>query len=214
MKNDGVWVSFHHLSDVTLLTVITMDHPKALSDICGTITSSDISIVGAQIFTRNDGIIIDTFLVVDEQGNSLITPEIQKTFKNNLRKVISGKINVEDLIKTHIHRWKRRTRKVIYSKPRVRIHNDISPRYTVIDIFASDYTGLLYDVTSVLASFNIDIHTAKIGTDEDQAADAFYVQKSSGGKIDDEETLTKIKGKLIEILNETFEKRHKAEVKK
>jgi [protein-PII] uridylyltransferase len=206
MKRQGVWSSFHHLKDVSLLTVITRDYPKALSDICGTITSSDINIVGAQIFTRGDGIIIDSFLVVDENGDSCIAPETQRTFKRNLQGVISGELNVRELIKTHIHRWKHRKRKVVFSPPRVRVHNDISSIYTVIDVFANDYTGLLYDITSVLASYNIDIHTAKIGTDEDQIADAFYVQKSGGGKIEDTKTLDEITGTLIETLNRAYRK--------
>ncbi|GAF68189.1 unnamed protein product, partial [marine sediment metagenome] len=146
MQNRGVWASFRHNGDVTLLTVITRDYPKALSDICGSITSSDINIIGAQIFTRNDGIIIDTFLVVDDKGCSMIVPENQKTFKKNLSSVVNGEASVTELIRHHVHRWKRRKRKVIFSKPRVRIHNDISSRYTVIDVFATDYTGLLYDV--------------------------------------------------------------------
>lgn len=200
MKLTGVWASFRHMNDVSSLTIITKDYQRALSDICGTITSSDISIIGAQVFTRDDGIIIDTFLVVDENDNSLIDPDTQKTFKKNLRRVISGEVDVIDLIQTHINRWKRRKRKVIYTQPRVKIHNDISSNYTVIDVFAMDYTGLLYDISSVLASFNIDIHTAKIGTDEDQVADAFYARKRAGGKIEDNETLKKITKKLIEEL--------------
>ncbi|HUT64401.1 MAG TPA: HD domain-containing protein, partial [Anaerolineae bacterium] len=56
MKRHGTWISFQRGRNVTFLTVIAPDHPRALSDICGTITSSDINIVGARIFTRNDGI--------------------------------------------------------------------------------------------------------------------------------------------------------------
>ncbi len=200
MKTCGVWASFSHMKGVTSLTVITRDYQKALSDICGTITSSDIGIIGAQIFTRDDGIIIDTFLVVGENGNAFIDPGTQKTFKENLRKVVSGNAKVTDLIQTQVNRWKRRKIKAIFSPPRVRIHNDISSGYTVIDVFAMDYTGLLYDISSVLSSFNIDIHTAKIGTDEDQIADAFYVRKRGGGKIEDNVELEKITDTLIKTL--------------
>ncbi len=206
MKKSGVWTSFQHMSDVYLLTVITRDYPQALADICGSITSSDINIVGAQIFTRKDGIIIDTFLVVDGHGNSLITSETQRMFKKNIRSVVLRDITVSELIKTHLHRWKYRKKKAIFSRPRIGIHNNISSRYTVIDVFAIDYTGLLYDVTSVLSSFNLDIHTAKIGTDEDLVADAFYVRKSSGGKIEDEKTLKKITETLIETLNRAYKR--------
>ncbi|MFC1538314.1 [protein-PII] uridylyltransferase [Candidatus Latescibacterota bacterium] len=206
MKRRGAWSSFHHLKGVCQLTVITKDYPKALSDICGTITSSDINIIGAQIFTRSDGIIIDSFLVVDDHGNSVIAPEIQTAFKRNIRSVILGKITVTEQIKSNIQRWKHRKKKAVFSKPRIKIHNDISSKYTIIDIFTMDYTGLLYDITSVLASNNIDIHTAKIGTDEDQIADAFYVRKSGGGKIEDKKTLEKITAELTAALNKAYKK--------
>jgi len=201
MEKRGVWASFQHIRDVTMLTVIMKDYPRALSDICGTITSSDIGITGAQIFTREDGIIIDTFLVVNDHGGAIIAPENHRAFKENLRRVVSREIDVAGLIRTHIDRWKRRTRKIVFIPPRIRIHNDISTRYTVIDVFATDYSGLLYDVSSVLASFNIDIHTAKIGTDEDQVADAFYVRTRGGGKIEDETLMKEITLKLEETLN-------------
>ncbi|MFC1490714.1 hypothetical protein ACFL6K_05850 [Candidatus Latescibacterota bacterium] len=141
-----------------------------------------------------------------ENGNSLIAPEIQTAFKRNIRKVVTGTTSVTELIKTDIQRWKHRKKKAVFSRPRISIHNDISSEYTVIDIFTIDYTGLLYDITSLLASFNIDIHTAKVGTDEDQIADAFYVQKSGGGKIEDKNTLDKITAELTEILNKPFNK--------
>ena len=70
-----------------------------------------------------------------------------------------------------------------------------------MDVFATDYTGLLYDISNVLASFQIDIHTAKVGTDEDQIADAFYVRKRGGGKIEDKAELKMITDMLFETLN-------------
>ncbi len=201
MKRHGVWSSITRRKDISLLTVITKDYSKALSDICGTITTSDINILGAQIFTRSDGIIIDTFLVADIQGKSTIPKEVRLAFKRNIRAVISGKIPVTELIDLNAQRWKRRKQKAVISKPRIVFHNDVSSKYTVIDIFTIDYIGLLYDITSILASFNIDIHTAKVGTDEDQIADAFYVRESGGGKIEDKNTIREITAVLTERLN-------------
>jgi [protein-PII] uridylyltransferase len=204
LDHKGVWSSFRKWSDVTLLTVITRDYPKALSDICGTITASDINILGAWIFTRNDGIIIDMFLVVGPEGVPVIDADIQKSFKHNLDKVFTGHVPVTKLITSHADRWKRKRKRIIYRPPQVRIHNDVSTRYTVIDVFAMDYTGLLYDISSVLASFKVDIHTAKIGTDEDRVADAFYVRKSGGGKIEDPELLKEIVAAILETLNRAY----------
>ncbi|MFC1608521.1 ACT domain-containing protein, partial [Candidatus Latescibacterota bacterium] len=123
----------------------------------------------------------------------------QREFKRLLPKIFSGAHNVPELIKSHVRRWKRRKKHVVYSPPRVVFHNDISSRYTVVDVFATDYTGLLYDITSVLASHDIDIHTARIGTDEDQVADAFYLRKD-GGKIDNEEMIERLSDEIVERL--------------
>ncbi|MFA6470804.1 MAG: HD domain-containing protein, partial [Candidatus Latescibacterota bacterium] len=60
MRRLGSWASFRRRGKLNYLTVICGDFPRALSDICGTITASDINIVAAQIFTRNDNVIIDT----------------------------------------------------------------------------------------------------------------------------------------------------------
>lgn len=205
MKRKGAWASFAHRGDVNLLTVIAPDYPKALSDICGTITSSDINILGARIFTRNDGIIIDTFLVMSSGGDELIPLVSQRTFKQNIVRVIRKEADVKDLIDEYHRRWRRRKKKVVFAAPRVRIHNDISAEFTVIDVFATDYTGLLYDITSILASLNIDIHTARIGTDEDQVADAFYIRNRAGGKIEDEMTIKNLSDAIIRKLNEAYE---------
>ena len=202
MKKKGAWASFRRRDGLTALTVVTRDHPRALADICGTITSADISILGAQIFTRSDGIIIDTFLVADSEGRGLIPPDNQRDLKRTLPPIMNGDKAVPELIDRHARRWKRRRRKVIYSPPRVRFHNDISTRFTVIDVFATDYTGLLYDITSLLANRRIDIHNARIGTDEDQVADAFYVQ-CNGKKITGETVIEELSIEIRTCLSQS-----------
>ncbi|MDP2983395.1 MAG: [protein-PII] uridylyltransferase [Candidatus Latescibacter sp.] len=205
MKQHGSWASFHRRGKLSYLTVICGDYPRALSDICGTITASDINIIAAQIFTRSDGVIIDTFLIVNGTGETRISPETQRMFKGSLDRVIAGEIQVGDLIRSHRLRWKRRKRNAVYYPPRVRVDNTLSSLFTIIDIFASDYTGLLYDVTSVFAAHDIDIHTARIGTDQDQIADAFYIRKKGGGKIEDERELEKLKEAIIDRLRKAEE---------
>ena len=72
------------------------------------------------------------------------------------------------------------------------IDNDISRESNVIDIFATDRVGLLYEVTNALKELGLYIDVAKISTKVDQVADTFYVRDIFGQKI-------KEKGKLEEI---------------
>lgn len=206
-ESTGAWAAFHRRKGFTYLSVICRDYPRALSDICGTITSSDISIVAAQIFTRGDGIIIDTFLVVGGNGEDAISAESQRIFAENLTRVVSGEVRARDLIRSHVLRWRRRKRNVVSYPPRVRADNTISSRYTVLDVFATDYAGLLYDITSVLADNDIDIHTARIGTDEDQVADAFYIRRRGDGKIEDEGEMNRLKQEIMTRVNKRGDER-------
>ena len=81
--------------------------------------------------------------------------------------------------------------------------NDISDRFTVIDVFARDEVGLLYRMTECLSDLDLDIGTARISTQADRAIDAFYVRDKTNGKVDDAESIDEIRAKLLEKLADT-----------
>ena len=62
-------------------------------------------------------------------------------------------------------------------KPQIRVNTDnsTSDRYTIIDVFAYDRTGLLYAVTRTLFELGCSVWRAKISTYLDQVLDVFYV---------------------------------------
>ena len=57
--------SFKDFDDFTNITVITKDSPSLLSKLCGVLSINDANIHDAKIFTRKDGMVIDTFNVTD-----------------------------------------------------------------------------------------------------------------------------------------------------
>ena len=67
----------------------------------------------------------------------------------------------------------------------IRIDNDASDFFTVIEIGAPDRVGLLYDITRTLAELRLDVHLAKVATYADRVVDAFYVRDALGRKLDD-----------------------------
>ena len=85
---------------------------------------------------------------------------------------------------------------------RVEIENEISEEHTVIDVYATDRIGLLYKITSTLASLGLSIHTAKVSTKVDQAVDVFYVKDLEGRKITDPGELERIRKTLLSVLVE------------
>ncbi len=82
----------------------------------------------------------------------------------------------------------------------VNIDNDVSVDCTVIDIFATDKVGLLYDISRTLKDLGLYIEVSKISTKVDQAADVFYVRDIFGQKIIDVDKIAEIRNTLLKNL--------------
>jgi len=65
----------------------------------------------------------------------------------------------------------------------VKVDNQLSDRYTVMDIQAEDSPAFLYLFTNALAMRGVDIHNIHIGTTKGKVKDRFYITDSRGEKI-------------------------------
>ena len=61
----------------------------------------------------------------------------------------------------------------------------------MIEVFADDKQGLLFVIARALVGLGLSIHSARIGTRLDQAADVFYVTDNNG-KIQDSQACNNI----------------------
>jgi [protein-PII] uridylyltransferase len=80
----------------------------------------------------------------------------------------------------------------------VRIDNSTSERYTIVDVFAEDRTGLLYTITHSLYELGLSVSLAKIATHLDQVVDVFYVtDRETDEKVADEDRILAIRARLL-----------------
>ena len=85
---------------------------------------------------------------------------------------------------------------------RVEFDNHASEKATVIDVFAHDRNGLLYDISRVLFECGLSVMVAKIGTHLDQVVDVFYVvDHQTGGKILEQRRLAAIRRRLLDSID-------------
>ena len=64
----------------SLVKVCTWDRAGLFGKIAGSLSAAGLNILGAQIFTRNDGIVLDTFFVNDGRTGNLATGNSGKSF--------------------------------------------------------------------------------------------------------------------------------------
>ncbi|MBI1848606.1 MAG: [protein-PII] uridylyltransferase [Candidatus Rokubacteria bacterium] len=190
---------FHHpdlgSSD---LVVVTRDTPGLFALIAGTLAAHGANIISAQIHTRADGIAIDTFQVNDPHGEVVTSPARWQRVVDALRGVLAGEQSVEALLERR--RAAARAHPEVPAPPKIVVDNALSDTYTVVEVKCADRLGLLYLVTRALSARGLDIASARIATEIDQALDTFYVHDAAGGKIEEAEAIEGLRRELERAL--------------
>ncbi|HUX61556.1 MAG TPA: HD domain-containing protein [Ignavibacteriaceae bacterium] len=181
----GVTLSalFKEFNTFTNITIITKDFPSLLSKLCGVLSINDANIHDAKIFTRKDGIVIDTFNVTDFRTNEKIEKERYAKIESDLKSVISGLIQLNQEFARMKTKWWRIESKFFKRSGKIKVEFDKHKKYTIIDIISPDRLGFLYQVTSKMSELGLIIYLAKISTRGDDIVDSFYVLDRNGNKI-------------------------------
>jgi len=200
IRSKPAFIEFKNLRTHWGVTVVTKDRPSLLAEICGVLAANDLSIFAAQIFTREDGFVIDSFRVLPFSKHIRFSEIVQKDILNDLVDVLSRKIELEDLLAQHKRRWKRHRLKKSGKPAEIVFDNQLSRDFTIIDIFTDDALGLLYQIAQTLSSSGVNIQSAKISTRVDQVSDSFYVTDENGQKIMDSEKIEEIRKNILNSL--------------
>lgn len=198
---DSVEARFRHDASHSIVTVITRDAQFLLSTLCGVLSANDISIIDANIFTRNDGIVIDQFRVVDGATRTTLTQEQEKKLQRDFVEVLRNHETLNHLFERHHRRWKRRVKPLFHPNIRVDVVFHDTEKYTIMDVYGPDMTGFLYKITQVISKQGFKISFAKLATRGDGIVDTFYILEHSGKKISNRE-LTMLREKILHTISQ------------
>ena len=188
-------------AECTEVTLATIDCFGLFSNIAGVMAAHSINILGAQVHTRKTGTVLDILQVNSPIGGIVDKPQKWERVEADLSSVIEGRIFVKDLVeKCQEPSYLNLTREHPKRPNMVEFDNEISDKYTVIDIFANDKVGLLYDITRTLNELGLYIAVSKISTKVDQAVDVFYVSDIFNQKITDSVKIEEIRRIMLDRL--------------
>jgi [protein-PII] uridylyltransferase len=193
-------ITWQHEPDrgYSTVTICTWDRERLFSNITGCLTAAGFNILSAEILTRADGIIIDSFFVTDAKTGLLPGREEREKFESLAHKVLTDvAVDLPALIA------RTKAAPSIYKSIEgeriptvIEVDNETSDTRSVIDVQAEDRVGLLYDISRALADLKLDLSLAKILTEKGAAVDSFYATEEDGGKILDPERIKAVKSKL------------------
>ena len=182
----------------TRIAVLAADHPRLLTVIAGACAAAGANIADAQINTMSDGRALDVITVNREFERADDEMRRARRIGELIRSMLSGEKRLPAVL---AERSRPSTRAEAFDvAPRVEVTNELSDRFTVIEVEGRDRPGLLGEIARDLASLNLDIASAHVTTFGEKVIDAFYVTDLMGGKIAGDMRRWRIRERLLATL--------------
>ena len=174
----------------TSLLVVAPDRPGLFSRASGALSLHGLDVLSADAHAEN-GMAIELYEVTSSFGSMIAWDRVEP----DIERAITGRLALDARLDARAETYATRRRPNLPSAS-VQFDDDASTTATVIEIHAPDAIGLLYRITRVLASFELDVRTAKVQTLGDQVVDAFYVTHPGGDLVTDPELRIEIERAL------------------
>ncbi len=179
--------------DSRVVTICAQDRPGLLSKIAGVFTLNNVNILHVRIFTWHNKVALDIFEVT-APPDRLFESQRWETIAAQLEDALAGRMNLPAKLARCRYPSGRPRTAGEHRPQKVVIDNTSSSFFTIVEVTAWDYPGLLFNITNALYECGLDIWVAKIATRIDQVVDVFYVRSIEGEKADQpgqEETIRK-----------------------
>ena len=186
-----------HVCEYTLIAFDSVSSGIFMK-ITGVLVAKNLRILDAQIVTRPDGIVVDTFLVKDLDFEGAPTPTRMKKVGDSLVSVLKGETLMEDFLAQNQRVSSKREVPLRNLLTEVNLYNDMSDQFTVLDVFADNQQGILHRIAKTVYELGLSIHVAKISTQLDQVVAVFHVTQQNGKKIEDAQRCSSIQATLRE----------------
>jgi [protein-PII] uridylyltransferase len=187
-------------TNLRTITVCAPNSPGLFSKIAGVLTLNSVEILSAQIFTWRNHFVLDIF-TVKAPPDKMFEHECWQRAQTHLHSAMAGQLDLARALKEKRSPHKGCRHQPLEAPVKIQIDTTSSSFYTIVEVYAYDYPGLLFDLTYGLFDYGLDIWVAKITTHIDQVVDVFYVKNFDGAKVDAPDQLAELKERLEAVLH-------------
>jgi [protein-PII] uridylyltransferase len=186
--------------DVESVVVVSADRSGLLADLTAVFAAHDLSILAAQLYTRqreSGDEVFDVFWV--RVGDNTPTPaRLAEALQEDIAHRVTNRISAQDLIARQSTPPPWSVRRGPEVPTHISVDNNASLRYTVVDVFTRDRIGLLHEIARTMHQLDLTIALAKVNTEGQSVADVFYVSDADGKKVHDDERLKRLQRVLYD----------------
>jgi len=184
-----------------LVHFCTWDRTGLFAKLTGALAAAGLNILSAQIFTRTDGVVLDSFHVTDARTGAAPEAAVRDRLEKLIRDVLARGVDIGPAVA----RAAANARPLYQALageclvPSTRFDASGAPGPTIVDIEAEDRAGLLYALSSTFNELGLNVVLAKVVTEKGAAIDTFYVTEADGSAIVDGERQAEIGAALRRV---------------
>ena len=186
-------------ASVTKVILCTHDRPGLFSNMVGVFTLNNMEVLSARIFTLKNGLAFDLYEVTNPPDRLRQDEKWLRT-GDDLRAVLGNQLSLDELILKKGQAMINPAGYGVSVKMKVKVDNETSDFFTLIEVSSGSRIGLLYDLAKEITASGLDIRSAKVSSDKERMTGVFYVRDSDGQKIYDDEEIGILREKLIGVL--------------
>jgi [protein-PII] uridylyltransferase len=200
-------VAIRETSDIefdgaTQIFIFMKDQPNLFAVTTATLDQLNLSIQDARIMTSNNRNAVDTYIVLDENGDSIGNDPVRI---EQIKHTLTNALSTPEEYSSVIQRRTSRVLKLFQIPTQVTISNDPVMKRTVLEVIAADRPGLLARMGEFFMLHNLLMHGAKIMTEGEKVSDVFFISDSDDNPISDPDLCLRIQEGICQALDQQVE---------
>jgi [protein-PII] uridylyltransferase len=186
------------LAGATQIFVRSKERKNVFVAVATALDQQNLNIQDARIYHSNSGYTIDTFFVLNQNGEPLGN---NPTLLKQIYQALQDELRLADNYSEVITRRTPRRLKYFAMPTRTALSNDITSGYTMLEVISPDRPGLLACIGRIFLQFDIQLQNAKIATLGERVEDIFFITDSEGLPLSDPQMCAMLQQEICEQLD-------------
>lgn len=186
------------LAGATQIFVRSKERKNVFVAVASALDQQNLNIQDARIYNSKSGYTIDTFFVLNQNGEPLGN---NPTLLKNIHKALQDELRLADKYSEVITRRTPRRLKYFSMPTRTSLSNDMISGYTMLEVISPDRPGLLACIGRIFLQFDIQLQNAKIATLGERVEDIFFISDNQGLPLSDPEVCERLQQEICEQLD-------------
>jgi len=185
----------------TEVFVCARDIDYVFATITATLDRLGFDITDARITTSRQGYTLDTFIILEGNGEIITNPHRIEEIISQLRELLKAP-SIDLVLAKTTRQTLPRQLKHFPIPTQVSFHDDERNQRTIMEVTTRDQPGLLAKIAAALVKNNIRLQNAKVATFGERAEDIFFITDKELQPITDRSRQEMLRETIVEMLDQ------------